>query len=59
MIGVWGILESRELARKLRSEKEQMHSFLKALKAGVVPNNEANLLNAINDEMARLQPPKE
>jgi hypothetical protein len=49
--GIWSDYNSKK-------ERQRIHSFLKGLKPGVEANNTAGVLAAINDEMARLIPPK-
>jgi hypothetical protein len=41
-----------------KEERQRLHSFLKALKPSIVTKNKAEILDAINDEMERLVPPK-
>jgi hypothetical protein len=58
-IGVVGIAYAIWTDYRARTQRERLHAFLKGLKTGVVekPDHGA-LLNAINDEMAVLIPPR-
>jgi hypothetical protein len=47
-----------EQGSEAKEERQRVHSFLKALKPSIGTKNTAEILDAINDEMARLIPPK-
>jgi hypothetical protein len=58
IIGVVGLAYAIWTDCRSKKEQQRIHSFLKGLKPGVEANNPTGVLAAINDEMARLIPPK-